>query len=77
MSTNGHGPLCNLAVMPIYGKKHLKNLLLKNQESFEADVSSIASRTQGLHNLIMTIGWPLTFFTENGRICVPMHLYSE
>ena len=33
---NGHGPIIKIAVIPIYGKT-LKNLLLRNQESLEAE----------------------------------------
>ena len=46
--SNDFAPLNKMAAMPIYGKT-LKNLLLQNQESFEA--ACIAMRTQVLPNL--------------------------
>ena len=48
---NGHDPLSKIVAMPIYGKKNtltLKNLLLQNQASFEAESWYIALGTQGL-----------------------------
>ena len=42
--TNGHSPLIKMAAMPIYSK----NLLLQNQESFQAESWYVASLTQGL-----------------------------
>ena len=42
--SNGSAPLNKIAAMSIYGK----NLLLQNQESFEAESWYIASGTQGL-----------------------------
>ena len=67
-----------MATMPIYGKT-LKNLLFQNQESFKAESWYIALGTQGLLSKfvqIMTLGWHL-IFSQQGQICVPMHLYGE
>ena len=47
----GSVPLNKMATIPIYGKKSEKNLLLQNQESFEAESSYIALGTQGLPSL--------------------------
>ena len=48
----GSAQLNKMAVMPIYGKKILKNLLLQNQESFEAESCYITIGTQDLPSLI-------------------------
>ena len=40
-------PLNKMAAMPRYGKNMLKNLLLQNQDSFEAESLYIVSETQG------------------------------
>ena len=45
--SNGSVPFYKMAAMPIYGKA-LKNLLLQNQKSFEAESWYISSGTQGL-----------------------------
>ena len=47
---NGSMSLDKMDAMPIYGKT-LKNLLLHNQESFEAESCYIAWDTQDLPNL--------------------------
>ena len=49
--------------------KTLKNLLLQNQERFEAETWYIALETQGLPSLLkMTLSWPFTF-SGQGQIC--------
>ena len=45
---NSSTPLNKMAVIPIYGKRTLKNLLLLNQESFKAESWYIALGNQGL-----------------------------
>ena len=57
--------------------KTLKNLLLQNQESYEAESWYIASGTQGLPNCLNDYR-RLTFdLLRQGRICVPMRLYGK
>ena len=47
---HGHGPLIKIAAIFIYGKT-LKNLLLRNEESYEVKSLYIASGTHGLSSL--------------------------
>ena len=54
--------------------KTLKNLLLSNQEGFEAESWYIASGTRGLSSLLKN-GGRLTFdFLQQSQICALMHL---
>ena len=69
--TNGHGPLTKMAAMPIYGKT-LKNLLLKNEESFETD-SCIGDSRSTMFIKMMIVGWPLTFLRQS-QICILIYL---
>ena len=47
---NGLGHMTKMADMPIYGKNH-KNLLLKNQKSYDLETWHVASETQTLQSL--------------------------
>ena len=47
---NGPGHMTMMAAMPIYGK-NLKNLLLKNQNSYDLEPWHVASGTQALQSL--------------------------
>ena len=47
---NGSALLNKMAALPMYGKK-LKNLLLQNQESFEAESEYISLGTEDLPSL--------------------------
>ena len=47
---NGPGHMTKMAAMPIYGK-HLKNLLLQNQMSYDLETWHVASVTQALQSL--------------------------
>ena len=53
--SNGSIPLSNMAAMPIYGKKHFKNVLLQNQENFEAESLYIALGMQSTKFVQMMI----------------------
>ena len=53
--------------------KTLKNLLLQNQESFEAKSCYIAFRTQ----VYQVCSNDNRRFLWQDQICVPMHLYGE
>ena len=58
----------------------LKNLLLKNQESFGSEilvhVYSIKDSRSTKFVQMMTVRGPLIFLRQ-GQICVPMHFYGE
>ena len=47
---NGPGHMTKMAAMPIYGKT-LKNLLLKNQKSYDLETWHVASVTQTVQSL--------------------------
>ena len=64
--------------MPIYGKRTLKNLLPKNQESFGTGSWYNGLGTQGLPSLFkqLSLDDPKSFLWQ-GQIFVPVHLYWE
>ena len=74
--TNGRGPLIKMA--NIYVVRILKNLLLQNRKSFEAESWYTESGTQGLPNLFKWWSkvdlWPS--FTTGSNL-LPIHLYGE
>ena len=62
-----------------YMVETLKNLLLQNQESFEAKswyIHSIGDSRSTNFVQMMVVGWPLTFLWQD-QICTPIHLYGE
>ena len=69
INLNRFASLNKMAVMLIYDKKHFKNLLLQNQEMFEADSWYIASRAQSLPSLFKW--WPYVDLYRQGQICSP------
>ena len=56
--------------------KSLKNLLLQNQESFEAEFCYIALGK--VYQVCANDDPRLTFnFIQQDQICIPMHLYGD
>ena len=54
--SNGPGHMTKMAAMPIYGKKHKKNLLLWNQKADDLESLYLASGTRVLPSMFK--GWP-------------------
>ena len=69
--TNGHSPLIKMAVMPTYGKT-LKIFPRTKKIMGWILVYSIEDSRSTKFIQMMTVDWPLTFFTA-GQIYVPLH----
>ena len=64
------GHMNKMAAMPIYGEKHLKNLLLWNQWTDFHETWYVAS---GTHSILFCSndypGFTLTYFTPRSKFC--------
>ena len=67
---NGPGHMTKMAVMPKYGKKNFKNLLLKKRKSYDPETWHAALGTQFLQSLYKWWPWvDLDLFYGNVKFC--------